>query len=123
MQYSTLYGLLVLLLMSSLQSCNNKDNNAVEANITYPKELEPPQGAVFDYLLFERDYDVAPYGENPKDYTAEILHSGKYSLMLTSQRVYGPGYVGSVKPMRPKSWMKISGDFLITISLFHLCVM
>ncbi len=94
-----------------LQSCNHNDVSTVEANITYPTELEPPQGAVFDYLLFENDYDIAPYGENPKDYTTEVLHSGKYSLMLTSQRVYGPGYEGTIKPMRPKSWLKISGDF------------
>jgi len=104
-------SLLFLVCTLLLISCGGDDHTEVENNITSPKELEPPQGAVFDYLLSENDFEVIPADkEKAIAYVEENVKAGKYSYILTNKQQFGPGYVQTINNPQKGQWLKTVFD-------------
>ncbi len=100
-------------------ACTPVNTEQVEQRISFPKEVTVPQGAVFDYLLFEQDFEhlpptVANKKENElaqKRYNNKYARKGKYAYQLSAPASYSLGYEG-VADANPKKWLRVSCDFM-----------
>ncbi|MCH2046769.1 MAG: hypothetical protein MK212_21825 [Saprospiraceae bacterium] len=112
----TISHLSIILLFTFLISCGDQDNSDVEQHITKPVKIDPPQGAVFEKLLFEYDFEGPHKGIQPNEYSTEYVHSqgGKRSYEITNKRQFGIGYNNEIPQAYNNHYFFISCDVFKT---------
>lgn len=103
------YCVLLMLVLGVGWRCAGDGSSGLDQAARQPGQPETPEAAVFDYLLYDNDFNAVPIDADPKRYVTTELDSAQVGLVyeLTAEREFSPGVHARIATTNDQGWYRI----------------